>query len=109
MATVAWGLTKNARIWVRSASPSIVTDIDVLALGASSMTRIQLSSVLAAEIRVDVAIMPVWPCCPLGATVLISVAAARLREAAGRTPRGIGALAATTLARSTAGGEGGGA
>ena len=40
MATAACGLTKNVRIWVRSASPNIVTDIDVLALGASSITRI---------------------------------------------------------------------
>ena len=62
MAIEACGLTKKARIWVRSASPSIVTDIDVLALGASSMMRIQLPSVLAAEIRVEVAMTPAWLC-----------------------------------------------
>jgi len=71
------------------------------------MMRIQLPSVLAAEIRVEVAMTPAWPCgapCgPLAATVLISVAAVRLREAASRVPRGIGALAATILARSEGG------
>ena len=88
------------RIWVRSASPSIVTDIEVLTLGASSKTRSQVPSPLAAEIRAEVEIKPASPCTPLVATELISVAAATLRYAAGRAPRGIGALAATTLARS---------
>jgi hypothetical protein len=39
-----------------SLSPSTVEDIDVLALGARIMTRIQTSLLLAAAIRVEVAI-----------------------------------------------------
>src|ERR1700730_8130371 len=104
IATAACGFTKKPRIWVISTSPSVVTDI-VVALGASIMMRIQVSSPLAADRRVDVA-TPV-PCGFLAATVLISVAAAALRGA-GRMLRGIGALAATMLLRST-GDDGAGA
>ena len=75
----------------------MVTDI-VLALGASIMMRIQVSLPLAADSRVDVA-MPEL-CGLLAATLLISVAAAALR-CNGRMLRGIGALAATMLLRST--------
>ncbi len=97
IATVACGLTKKPRIWVMSTSPSVVTAI-MLALGASIMMRIQVSSPLAADRRLDVK-MPA-PCGLLAAMVLISVAAAALRGA-GRMLRGIGALAATILLRST--------
>ena len=41
-----------------SVSPITVADIDVLALGASIMTRIQTSLALEAASRVDVATMP---------------------------------------------------
>ncbi len=82
-----------------SVSPSTVVSMPLLALGASITTRIQMSLPLAAEIRADVVITP-WPGPPLGTTVLISVLdAAALRV--GRTLRGIGADAATMLARST--------
>src|SRR5271169_1202230 len=102
IAMTAWGLTKWALIKVRSASPSVVTDIDVLALGASIMTRIQASLVLEAAIRLEVATKPLWPCAPLATTVVTSVTAIELRDVdAGRALRGIGALAATTFARST--------
>jgi hypothetical protein len=40
---------------VMSASPSTVADIDVLALGARIMARIQMSLPLEAAIRVEVA------------------------------------------------------
>ena len=76
-----------------------MTDIARLALGDSITILSQMLSPLAAESRVAVAIMP---SVLLLTTVLISVAGAELRAAdAGRTPRGIGAEAATTLARST--------
>src|SRR5258705_4027134 len=54
MATIAGGLTKCARMMVMSASPSTVADIEVLALGARIMARIQISLPLAAAIRVEV-------------------------------------------------------
>ena len=41
---------------VMSASPSTVADIEVLALGARIMARIQISLPLAAAIRVEVEI-----------------------------------------------------
>src|SRR5215207_2362559 len=89
-----------------SASPSTVTDIDVLALGASIITRIQTSLALAAPSRVEVAITLAWPCtlpwAPLATTVVTTLAAIDLRAGpAGRALRGIGAEAATTLERST--------
>src|SRR3984893_16376306 len=56
IATTACGLTKWIRIKVMSVSPRTVVDIDVLALGASIMTRIQTPWPVAAAIRVDVAI-----------------------------------------------------
>jgi hypothetical protein len=102
IAIAACGLTKCARIRVMSASPSTVADIDVLALGASIMTRIQASFALDAAIRVEVATTLPGPWGPLAATVSIVVAAARLRGAdAGRKLWGIGALAETVVARST--------
>src|SRR6202171_904683 len=55
IAIAACGLTKCARIKVMSVSPSTVADIDVLALGARIMTRIQASVTLEAAIRVEVA------------------------------------------------------
>src|SRR5262249_1394705 len=88
------------RIWVRSASPSIVTDIDVLALGASSKTRSQGPSPPPDETRPRAENRRAPPSPPLGGPELVRGGAATLREAAGRAPRGIGALAATTLARS---------
>ncbi len=56
IATTACGLTKWIRIKVMSVSPRTVVDIDVLALGASIMTRIQTPLPVPAAIRVDVAI-----------------------------------------------------
>src|SRR3954453_4560647 len=104
IATIACGLTKWERIRVMSASPSTVTDIDVLALGASIITRIQTSLPLPAASRAEVATMPVWPCASLAMTLVTSLTAIELREAvAGRALRGIGAEAATMLARSTGG------
>lgn len=82
-----------------SSSPISVTDIARLALGDSITILSQMLSPLAAESRVAVATMPSMR---LPTTVLISVAGATLRDAAaGRAERGIGAEAATTLARST--------
>ena len=52
---MACGLTKWARITVMSESPSTVADIEVLALGARIIIRIQTSLPLAAAIRVAVA------------------------------------------------------
>src|SRR6476620_10698135 len=96
------GLTKCARIRVMSVSPSTVADIDMLALGARIIMRSQTSLLLEAAIRVDVATMLAGPCGPLVTTWSTPVAAAGLREAdAGRTLRGIGALAATILLWST--------
>src|SRR6266851_5103488 len=99
IATMACGLTKWIRIKVMSVSPSTVVDIDVLALGASIITRIQTPLPVAAAIRVDVAISLPWPCGPLATTWSIEGAAIGLR--AGRKLRGIGALAATIFERST--------
>src|SRR5258705_6677753 len=102
IAMIACGLTKWVRIKVMSASPSTVTDIDVLALGASIITRIQMSLPLPAASLVEVAITLDRPCAPLAMTLVTSLTAIELREAvAGRAPRGIGALAATTLGGST--------
>jgi len=78
-----------------SLSPIMVTDIAVVALGASITMRSQISLPLAAESRVAFAITSFWPGAPLVATVLISVAALGLRRAAGRTLRRTGADAAT--------------
>src|SRR5512134_4028968 len=104
MAIAAFGLTKYARIWVISVSPSTVVDMALLALGASITTRIQISLPRAAARRVAVATTASWPwappCGPLATTVLISVAAV-LSLRAGRTERGTGAAATTMLARST--------
>ena len=55
IAIAACGLTKCARIKVMSVSPSTVADIDVVALGARIMTRIQASLLSEAASRVDVA------------------------------------------------------
>src|SRR3978361_169973 len=93
---------KCSRISLRSESPSTVEDIEVLALGARIIIRIQTSLPFAAAIRVEVVTMPAWPWGPLAATVVTSVTAIELRDAeAGRALRGIGALAATMLARSS--------
>src|SRR3954468_18911821 len=110
IAIAVCGLTKNERIMVRSVSPICVTDIEDDTLGVSNTMRSQVSLPLAPAILADVVTVPSRPCTPLAATVLISVAgAAALREEAdGWTPRGIGAEAATILARST-GEEAGGA
>src|SRR5689334_15958087 len=101
IATTDCGLTKCWRIRVRSASPNTVTDIDMLALGASMITRSQSSlSPLEAARRAELAIMPPWPL--LAITVVTSLTAIELRDGAdGRALRGIGALAATMLERST--------
>src|SRR5499427_10017324 len=88
------GLTKNARIKVRSLSPITVTDMALLALGASIMMRIQLSLPFPADRRFAVVTGSPLPGHPLVARVLISVAAAAALRA-GRTLRGIGADAAT--------------
>ena len=58
MAIAACGLTKKLRIMVMSVSPSTVVDIALLALGASIITRIQMSLPLAAAMRVEVEITP---------------------------------------------------
>src|SRR5260370_16629159 len=55
MAIADSGLTKCARIGVMSVSPSTVADIDMLALGARIITRIQVSLPLEAASRVEVA------------------------------------------------------
>src|SRR5689334_13967665 len=101
IATTACGFTKCCRIKVRSASPNTVTDIDVLALGASMITRSQSSlSPLEAARRAELAIMPPWLL--LAITVVTSLTAMELRDGVdGRALRGIGALAATMLERST--------
>ena len=74
----------------------------MLALGARIIARIQTSLLLVADAsRVEVATMP---CEPLATTVVMLLTAIGLRAAeAGRTIRGIGALAATTLGRSAGG------
>src|SRR3984957_12590509 len=99
IAIVASGLRKCALIKLISASPSTVADIDVLALGASIMTRIQASLALEAAIRVDVDTTLPWPWEPLATTWSIVVEAAALRT--GRALWGTGALAATIFERST--------
>src|SRR5262245_19226756 len=103
IATIACGFTKCCRIAVRSASPNTVTDIELLALGASMITRSQISSLpLEAARRAEAAKTSAWPCAPLATTVVTSLTAIELRDgAAGRALRGIGALAETTLVRST--------
>src|SRR6202046_2590510 len=104
IAIVACGLMKCARIEVRSVSPITVEDIAVVALGARIMARIQISVSVALEtaIRADVEITLPCPCDPLATTVVTSVTAMELRETdAGRTLRGIGAVAATMLERSS--------
>src|SRR6201994_1979881 len=86
---------------VMSVSPSTVVNIEPLALGASINTRSQMSLPLPALIRVEVATTPTWPCAPLVATELISLATAAALRGAGRGLRITGTLAATKLARST--------
>src|ERR1700704_5249909 len=49
----AGGVRKCARMTARSISPSTVVDIDVLALGASIMTRTQVSLPLKDASRVE--------------------------------------------------------
>src|SRR4029450_4894138 len=100
IATIACGFTKCCRIKVRSASPNTVTDIELLALGASIITRSQSSlSPLEAARRAELATMQPWPLSAI--TVVTSLTAIELRDGVdGRPLRGIGALAATTLARS---------
>ena len=103
MAMAACGLAKCSRIKVKSVSPSTVEDIDVLALGARIMTRIQTSLPLAAAIRVDID--------NRAALILRSLGGDRVdgrggqlnyaATGAGRMLRGIGALAVTTAGRST--------
>ena len=100
-----WGFWKCALIKLISASPMTVADIDVLALGASIMTRIQASLALEAAIRVDVDTTPPWPWEPLATTWSIVMEAVALRT--GRGPWGMGALAATTFERSAGEGEAG--
>ena len=100
--TVNCGLTKWARIKVMLASPSTVVDIDVLALGARIMARIQTSLLREVAIRLDGATALPSPCDPLVTTVVTSVTAIELRGTdAGRALGGIGALAATIFERST--------
>ena len=95
-------MTKCARISVMSVSPRTVADIDMLALGARIIMRIQTSLLLEAAIRVEVATTLPGPCGPLATTWSIVMTAVELRGAeVGRTLRGIGALAATILPRST--------
>src|SRR5262245_10013276 len=100
MAIAACGLTKWLRIWVISVSPSTVVDMALLALGASIITRIQILLFWAAARRAEFATTGSWPCVPLATTVLISVAAAPALRV-GREGRGIAAVAATMLLRST--------
>src|ERR1700759_4276222 len=107
IATLDAGLTKNARIAVMSLSPITVTDIAGLALGASIMMRIQMSSPLPADRRVAVVIGSSLPLTPLIAIVLISVAAAAALRAGRAARAGIGADVATMLEWSTGEVEGG--
>src|SRR5215471_2486655 len=93
------GFTKNLRIWVRSVSPSMVTDIEAPTLGASIMIRSHALSPLAAAMRAELVIGPFAPCAPLVATVLTPVAGAELRGCIDAAVFcGIGADAATILA-----------
>src|SRR6185295_12804875 len=96
-------LTKKPRISVRSESPNTVTDIEVEALGASIITRIQTSfAPLKVASRVEVAMTLPLSCVPLATTVVTSLRAIEFfGGVAGRTLRGIGADAATMLERST--------
>ena len=80
-----------------SVSPSTVVDIDVLALGARIMTRIQISLPLAAAIRADVATTLPWPCGPLATTELIVGGGHGIARRPAAALRGIGALAATIV------------
>src|ERR1700756_2055524 len=89
IAIVDAGLTKNARSALMSLSPITVTDIALLALGASIMMRIQMSLPLPADRRLAVVTASPLPGTPLVATVLISVAAAAALRVS-RAPRGIG-------------------
>src|SRR5579871_744919 len=104
MGIVACGLTKKARSIVMSVSPITVTDIELLALGASMTIHSQMSLPFAADSRVAFEISSVGPAVVLVAMVLIVVAAFGLRAIAGRTLRGMGAEAVTTLDRSVGGG-----
>src|SRR5690349_16281727 len=97
MRMVACGFTKKARSNVMSVSPITVTDIELLALGASMTIRSQMSLPFAADSRVALATNSAWPGVARAATVLIVVAAYGSRAVAGRVLRGIGAEAATTL------------
>ena len=75
----------------------------MLALGASIITRIQRSLPLEAASRVEVVTTLPWPCAPLATTVVDRRWRPRIRGIAmpGGRCAGIGALAATMLARST--------
>src|SRR3954469_10088862 len=98
IAIAARGLTKYERIRVRSASPMAKTDIPVLARHERIIARIQTSLLFAAEVnRAEVATIP---CAPFGTTVVILFTAIGLAAGeAGRTMRGIGALAVTAWGR----------
>src|SRR3569833_3535808 len=100
MTIAASGLPKYTRKRLISASPNTVVVIEVVALGAKITTRIQRSLPReAAASRFDVATGSSGFCAPFATTVSIVVAAAvALRGGAEtRRPRGIGALAVTTL------------
>ena len=104
IATVVFGLTKCTRIDGISGSPNTDDDIDVLALGARIMARIQISvlAALEAAMRADVETALPCPCDPLAITEVTSVTAIELRETdAGRPLWGIGAVAATMFERSS--------
>src|SRR5260370_30855955 len=82
------GLTKCARIRVMSVSPSTVADIDMLALGARIIMRIQASLPLEAASRVEVATTLPGPCGPLATTWSTAGTAPGFRGPhAGRTVR----------------------
>ena len=84
-----------------SVSPSTVVDIALLALGASITTRIQRSLPLAAASRVEVEITLLLTLRSLGDHGVDFGGGSGSVARSGRTVRGIGAEAATTLARST--------
>src|SRR5262249_36024117 len=100
---IACGLMKWCRIRVRSASPNTVTDIDLLALGASIITRIQTSLLPFAARRAEGAIKSPRPLLAIPAGTALTASEMLRHGVDGRVLRGIGALAATTLARSTGG------
>ena len=79
MTSAACGLMKCMRIKLMSALPSTVAFMDVLALGASIMTRIQTSLPREAASRAEVATGLPWDCGPLATTLSIVLAAAGLR------------------------------